>query len=219
MTMMNKAMIGLIVFLALPIRAEDLGTKNKTVPIGRDGREQMKDQIRAKEKNGELKKFWENYREKTISSIKNPAPLGIATDTKFRAEVRELKFYLPQDYKDNNGVVIAKRGTVIEPLKIQPLVTGLIFIDGRDIRQVEYAIKAGRTERLKIVLTAGSPYDLRVKYKDYDWNGTKTIPFYFDQRKMIINQLSQLYKINISSVPAKLTQEKDKLKIEFGVKK
>ncbi|OYU42640.1 MAG: conjugal transfer protein, partial [Burkholderiales bacterium PBB4] len=90
--------------------------------------------------------------------------------------------------------------------------------DGRDQRQVDYAIARGRREPLKIVLTAGSPFDLRVKYQDEIWRGSKTIPFYFDQRKMIINTLQRLYGIDVSSVPALLSQRGQQLSVEYGIR-
>lgn len=218
---MNKYVaVGLIVACCAVIaHSEDLGVKNKTYAPGPDAREQMKDQIRAKQKSGQIDQFWNEYRAKTIDAIKNPAPLGLPTDPTFHSQLRDVKFILPQDYRDEKGRLVAPKGKLIEPLKIQPLVSGLIFIDGRDKSQVDYAIAAGRKERLKIVLTAGSPYELRVRYKDADWNGSKTIPFYFDQRKMIINQLRNLYQINISSVPAKLTQQGSQLLVEYGMKR
>lgn len=215
---MNKLTSVLLCLLASSACAEDLGVKNKTYAPGRDAREQMKDQIREKQRSGQLDQFWLDYRNKTIDAIKNPAPLGVPTATAYRMQLYALRFVMPQDYRDEQGRVIVQKGKVIEPLKIQPLVTGLIFIDGRDQSQVDYAIKAGRAERLKIVLTAGSPYALRLKYKDADWNGSKTIPFYFDQRAMIINQLKNLYQIDVSSVPAKLTQRGTQLCVEYGMK-
>ncbi|MAF04674.1 MAG: conjugal transfer protein [Herbaspirillum sp.] len=199
--------------------AEDLGSRNRTIQPDRDAREQMKDVLREKQRSGEMDKFWQNFRDRNIDAIKNPAPLGIATNYGPRVEVHDLKFTLPSDYKNEKGQIVARRGTVIEPLKIQPLLTGLIFIDGRDQAQVDYAIAQGRKQRLKIVLTAGSPYYLRIKYKDAMWNGSRTIPFYFDQRKMIINQLAMLYGIHVNSVPAKLFQSGEQLRIEFGMSK
>jgi conjugal transfer pilus assembly protein TraW len=218
---MNKhAAVGaLLAACVLISNAEDLGIKNKTYAPGRDAREQMKDQVRAKQKSGQLDKFWNDYRDKTIDAIKNPAPLGLPTRLDFSSQLRDLKFALPQDYRDQKGRIVARKGQVIEPLKIQPLVYGLIFIDGRDQAQVDYAIAAGRKERLKIVLTAGSPYALRLKYKDAYWNGVKTIPFYFDQRKMIINQLRSLYQVDVNTVPVKLTQSGSQLLVEYGVKR
>jgi conjugal transfer pilus assembly protein TraW len=197
--------------------AEDLGTRGRTVAIDRDARAQMKDRIRDREANGDLARFWNNYQAKVVDAIRHPTSLGVPTDTRARTELHELRFVLPQDYLDQAGNIVARRGTVIEPLKIQPLSTGLIFIDGRDEGQVQYALAAGRRERLKIVLTAGSPYDLRVRFRNVTWNGMPTVPFYFDQRKLIINQLQRLYGIQLRSVPAKLTQQGTRLRIDFGM--
>lgn len=93
-----------------------------------------------------------------------------------RTELRELRFQIPQDYRDHTGKVIVRRGTVVEPLKVMPLTNGLLFIDGTDARQVEYAIRRSQSERLKIVLTAGSPYALRVKYAKVPWHGGRVFP-------------------------------------------
>jgi conjugal transfer pilus assembly protein TraW len=216
--MMRAMLMG--VFLVLPSMAwsEDLGARGKTVVVDRDGRQQMKDLVREKEASGDLARFWRDYQSKVVDAIKHPAPLGVPSETRFRTELHDLRFVLPQDYRDHTGRVVARRGTVIEPLKIQPLTTGLIFIDGRDESQVQYALAAGRKERLKIVLTAGSPFDLRVRFRNVMWNGSPTVPFYFDQRKLIINQLQRLYGIQLRSVPAKLTQQGSQLQIEFGMR-
>jgi conjugal transfer pilus assembly protein TraW len=216
--MKSKVVFFLILAACAAIHAEDFGMRGQVYPADRDGREQLKDLMRQKEKSGEIEKYWLDYRSKTIDAVKNPSPLGIRSNYLPRSELRDLRFTIPSDFVNEKGLVIAKKGTVIEPLKIQPLVSGLVFIDGRDQKQIDYAIKRGRAEPLKIVLTAGSPYDLRVKYKDAEWWGGKTIPFYFDQRKMIISSLQRLYGIDVNSVPVTLTQRGDKLSIEYGIR-
>lgn len=217
--MKRLSCIVLLLGAAVLARAEDLGVRGRTAPADPDARAQMKERIREKQANGDLDRFWNGYRDQVIEAVKHPAPLGVPSDERFRTELHALRFVLPQDYRDQNGRVVARRGTVIEPLKIQPLDMGLIFIDGRDEAQVQYALAAGRRERLKIVLTAGSPYDLRMRFRNTMWNGTPTVPFYFDQRKLIINQLQRLYGIQLRSVPAKLTQQGTQLQIEFGMRK
>lgn len=217
--MIRRISLLFLAILTVNAAAENLGRKGDVYQADRDGRDQLKDIVRKKQQTGEVDKFWRNFRDRNVDAIKNPAPLGVASRYGYRVEERELKFTFPQDVKNERNQVVVARGTVVEPLKIQPLTAGLIFIDGRDQKQVDYAIARGRKQPLKIVLTAGSPHDLRVKYKDHDWwGGTKTIPFYFDQRKMIIDQLQRLYGINISSVPATLYQRGDRLAIEFGVR-
>jgi len=196
---------------------ENLGTTGQAYALDRDGREQLKDTVRRKQANGELDAYWKSYRNKVAAAIKNPAPLGIKSDYSVRFELYDLKFTLPQDYRNERGQVVAKRGTVIAPLVIQPLRTGLIFIDGRDQQQIDYAIARGRKESLKIVLTAGSPLALRIKYQNAPWRTGTGIPFYFDQRKMIINNFQKIYGIAINSVPATLYQKGEKLAIDFGI--
>ena len=129
-----------------------------------------------------------------------------------------MRFVIPSDYRDQRGHVVVSKGTVVEPLRIQPLASGLVFIDGRDQVQVNYAIARGRLTPLKVILTAGSPFDLRIKYQHAAWPIGEGIPFYFDQRKIIINTLHRLYGIDVSTVPAVLTQVGTGLQLEFGMR-
>lgn len=199
--------------------AEDLGAVGQTYKTDPDAREIFKSVVRKKEQSGELRKFWKEYRDKTIESIKNPPPLGIPSSFAYRTFSITPKFTFPSDIKDPNGNVVVKKGTVVEPLKQQPLSNGLIFIDGLDQAQIDYAIARGRSEYLKIVLVAGSPLLLRTKYKNADWKGGKGIPFYFDQRKLIISSLKKYYGVEINSVPATMTQVGDRLSFDFGWQK
>lgn len=216
---MIRAVILLVSLGATAVHGEDLGVRGQTVQIDVDARSQIKADIRKKERSGELDRYWKDYRSKVINAIKYPAPLGVPTDFRVRTERHTLRFVMPQDYRDEQRRVVVPRGTVIEPLKMQPLTSGLLFIDGRDEAQVQFAMAAIARERLKIVLTAGSPYDLRVRFAKQRWNGTPVVPFYFDQRKHIIQQLERLYGINLRSVPAKLTQQGSQLQIDFGIQK
>lgn len=209
--------MALLPILGAPVHAEDLGVKAQTYRLDPDAREEFKDVIRAKQASGELARFWQDYREKTVAAVKNPDPLGVKSSYAQRTEVKPVRFVIGTDYRDQSGRIVVKRGTVVEPLKIQPLTSGLVFIDGRDQAQVDYAIARGRVEPLKIVLTAGSPLDLRVRYQRASWRTGSGIPFYFDQRKIIINTLRQLYGIDIASVPVVLTQSGADLKLDFGL--
>jgi conjugal transfer pilus assembly protein TraW len=198
-------------------RAEDLGAKAQTYQVDRDAREEFKDVIRHKQSTGELDRFWQDYRDKTIASIKSPQPLGVRTDYTWRTEVNPVRFTIPGDYRNERGEVVVKRGTVVEPLKLHPLTSGLVFIDGRDQAQVDYAIARGQQTPLKIVLTAGSAFSLRVKYQHAPWRNGAGIPFYFDQRRIIIDTLRRLYGIDVGSVPTLLTQLGTGLRIDHGM--
>ena len=218
----NKSMYAILInlgLLMLPVLcvAQDIGIKNNTYALDLDARNQIRNIVLQKYSTGEVQKFWNLYANKSVSMIKNPQPLsGISTDHTIRTELVEMKYSIEQDYLDANGRLIIKKGTTIEPLKIMNLKYAILFIDGRDQQQIDYALREIKRQPLKIVLTAGSAYELRVKYKNLNWMGSNTVPFYFDQRKMIIDQLSRLYHINIRTVPVKLTQKNSLLELSWG---
>ena len=219
---MIRSLTSAIFFIALApstVLSENLGTKAQTYQLDPDGRDQFKEVMRQKQQSGDLDRFWTSYRNKTLDAIKHPAPLsGISSNYSFHAAVFDPKFTIPYDYRNEKGQIVVKRGTVVEPLHINPLVNGLIFIDGTDDKQVIYAIERGQKEPLKIVLTAGSPLDLRIKYQRTNWRGNVGVPFYFDQRKIILDSLQRLYGIAINTVPVVLAQRGDNLMVEFGIK-
>ena len=207
----------LVCLVSATALAEDLGAKAPGFAIDQDGREQLKAIARQKVDQGAFEAYKKEFIKRNLDAIKNPAPLGIKTAYGQRTELKEARYVMPADVKDQNGRIVARRGTVIEPIKISPLQAGLLFIDGRDEAQIQYALRAYRAAPLKIILVAGSAFDLRVRFKDLIINGSKTVPFYFDQRAMILRQLNSLYRIDINSVPALLTQDGGKLRLDFGM--
>ncbi len=206
-----------VLFTLVAVNAQDLGVQSATTGIDSDARDQLKNIVKNKYSSGDVQRFWKSYSDLSISMIKYPEPLiGIKTSRLAKIEYVEMKYTVEHDYADLSQKVIIKKGTQIEPLKFTQLKYGLLFIDGRDQQQVNYALAQITLEPLKIVLTAGSPYELRLKYRDFKWMGAKTVPFYFDQRKMIINQLRRLYHINIETVPVKLTQQGSMMRLNWG---
>lgn len=206
----------LLAAVAAANAGEDLGVKGGTYLPDPDGRDQLKNQLRAKQESGELDRFWQHYREEVVNAIRHPAPLPVRTVYTATSEFHPVSFTLPNDFIDQNGHVVAHKGQVIEPLAISPLTTSLLFIDGRDSQQVQWAVRQGQLARAKIVLTAGSPVELRERYRKTPWSSGTGIPFYFDQREIIIDSLARLYGIRLQSVPATLHQESKGLRIDYG---
>lgn len=206
----------LFVLASFSSNSEDLGAKAQAYKTDPSGADQLRELARKKQQSPEVARFWEDYRAKTLEAIKHPQPLGIPTSLQSRTEMRDLRFQFQSDFRDEKGRVLVPRGTVVEPLKIKPMMFKMLFIDGRDQSQIDYAIKRGNEFPLKIILTAGSPLELRQRYKDTPWLGARGVPFYFDQRKMIISSLDSLYGIHLSSVPVELAQEGTRMKVSFG---
>lgn len=212
---MAMAMVGASALVALPVLAEDLGRRGQSFALDADAREQFKAVLKRKQASGELDQFWLRYRQQTLASIREPAPLPIKTAYGMHSSLHRASYVLPRDYVDQQGRLVAARGTVIEPLKQLPLSSGLLFIDGRDEQQVRYAVRLARVEQLKIVLTGGSALALSQQYRR-DRSG-QGIRFYWDQRGMITDSLRRLYGIDIATVPALMRQEGTALRLDFGM--
>jgi len=198
--------------------SEDLGKKAPTYALDQDAREQLKAIVAEKTRNGDVERYQKHQIEVLKAKLHNFGDLGLATNNTYRSELRDLIFTVPKDFKDASGNVVAHRGTVIKPLERIALQNGLIFIDGTDQAQINYAIHRASSEPLRIVLTKGSPYELRLKYKNTPWRGGKSIPFFFDQDGLIIKTLHLTYALDIKTVPTTLSQRGTQLLIEIGVR-
>ncbi len=214
-----KMLLALVLMLCLTnTYSENLGQKAPTYALDQDAREQIKAVISKKIRSGEVAQYQKNQITVLKHKLHDFGNLGLATDNRYKTEFRDLAFTIPKDFKDANGTISVKRGTVIRPLEKVKLQSGLIFIDGNDPKQISYAIHRSQTESLKIVLTNGSPYELRVRYKNAPWRGGKAIPFYFDQEGVIIKTLHLNYAVDIKTVPTIISQQGTKLLVETGVR-
>lgn len=197
---------------------EDLGSVNFTYPKDLDAREQLKSTMQTQYSDGRVQEYWRDYANQAVKNIEFPSPLaGVTTSYRQRSELVGIRYKTVKDFKFAPTGLLIPKGTVIEPLKLSRLQYNLLFIDGRDQRQLDYAIQLNRDEKIKIILTGGSAVALRQQYKNAIWMGQKTIPFYFDQRKMIINQLARIYNIHIDQVPVKLSQQGALMRIDWGM--
>jgi conjugal transfer pilus assembly protein TraW len=215
---MNKLVTALVLMFFFTAFAENLGQKANTYSVDQDARIQLKAIMAERVQSGDVERYQKHQLAVLKAKLHNFGDLGLVTHTSYKAELRELVFTVPKDFKDASGATVAKRGTVIRPLERVVLQNGLIFIDGTDQAQINYAVQRANTEHLRIVLTKGSPYELRIKYKNTPFRGGKSIPFYFDQDGAIIKTLHLTYALDILSVPTTLTQRGTKLFVETGVR-
>jgi conjugal transfer pilus assembly protein TraW len=181
--------------------AEDLGIVAKGYSIAEpDMIEWIKSRANTMIKNGE----WQQIQNKAISNTKNqilnpPSVIGISD-----AEITKTWYYKPliqlkHDLTDTHGHIIAKAG-LYNALRYKPFDTQLLFIDGNNQNQVNWAINHFKNDgvKTKIVLTKGSFINLDKQFK---------IWFYYDQN----GKYTQ--KLKIKHVPAIVIQDGEQLKI------
>lgn len=183
----------LFVFLmsALPLYAKDCGVEGHTFPIQEpDFLKQIEDKLESIDKNGELEILQKKALNKAQNFIRRPQSVhGITHTHSPRIFVYDPSVTVPYDLKDHHGRVFHKAGTRVNPLTMKSLSTPLVFIDGDDLKQVQWALTAHA--QAKIVLIKGSPFELMELYER---------PFYFDQQGVLVK------KLGIKQVPAVVKQ-------------
>lgn len=182
--------------------AESLGQYGNTWNIQeQDAVDMIKGRLTKMEKQGQLKKFWEDYREKQLSNLENPPPVpGITAATGHKVWTFDPTYTYNEDVKDHLGNILVPAGTRLNPLEFTSLSKAIVFIDGRDPKQVQYAKKRiDENPRDKIVLVAGSFLKL-----DREWKR----PVYFDQQGILTRHFG------IKRVPSILSQKGKTLQVE-----
>lgn len=131
--------------------------------------------------------------------LQNPKPVSLPPATQARTFFFDPTIRVPFDLKDQKGHIFHKQGTALNPLAYQSLSKPLLFLDGRREAQVAWAQSQKETNEAKVILTAGSPFELMKALEK---------PVYFDQG----GRLTQ--KLGIKHTPALVTQEGLSLKVQ-----
>ena len=183
--------------------AEDLGTVGPTYAIEEPHLlNAIEQQLRAKEKSGELARLEVAAKQRIIDSIEHPMPLtGIRRTQIARSFYFDPSIVARENITDAKGNIIVPAGARANPLEIVSLSKHLLFFDGTDEQQVERAhtLIAHYQGKLKPILVAGSYLALMQRWQ---------LPVYFDQQGALTR------KLGITQVPALVSQEGLQLRID-----
>jgi conjugal transfer pilus assembly protein TraW len=191
--------LGLLYLSCLSIEAQskDFGTLGHTFEIiEADLLEMIQDKLETLRAKGTLLEHQRIIQSKTIEALQNPKPLlGLIKTKQARAFEYNPSFQVGQDLKDHEGRIFVKAGTLVNPLDYFRWSQKLVFIDGEDALQLQWALK----QDAKIILVKGAPLALAEQYQR---------PIYFDQNALLTQ------KLGIRQIPAQVVQEDQRLKIE-----
>ena len=185
------------------VRAEDLGTVGPTYAIEEPHLlTAIEQQLRQKEKSGELARLEAQARERVVDSIEHPKPLpGITRTASARSFYFDPSIVAPENIVDAKGNILVPAGTRANPLAVVSLSKHLLFFDGTDERQVDRAreLITYYQGKVKPILVAGSYLALMQRWQ---------LPVYFDQQGALTR------KLGITHVPALVSQEGLQLRID-----
>ncbi len=204
MNAFNKACLaGLLIMQTGFACAEDLGVIGKTYDIEeRDLIEVIQNKLRRMEKTGELAKFQNDYKNRVIDGIERPKPIpGIKATNIADTHYYDPSMVTDKDIADATGRILYPRGTRVNALDYIGWNKYLLFIDGRDERQLAFSkqVTAASDKPVKLVLVAGEPLALMRKLK---------IQIFYDQGGKLTR------RFNITQVPAIVRQEGKRLRID-----
>lgn len=186
--------------------AKNLGVWGSLFPIEeQDIREFIYQRLNEMEQNGEMtflnKKFAENVKEHTL----RPTPVaGLATTKESKIFYYDPTYILTRNIEDHERNVIAKKGTVINPLDTITLHGVMFFLDADDKKQIKWALEnAKKHDYVKYILVKGNIKEAGKKLNDR---------IYFDQYGSIS------HKLGIHHIPCIVKQEGKKLQVqEFAI--
>lgn len=200
-----KKILSVLLFLLFSkeIAAKDLGIHGAIFEIKEKNLlEEIKEKLQEAKKDGRLEKFQNNVQKQMFDQVNSPKSLSnIVKVTKNREWFFDPSVSLPNDLKDQNGRVFYHAGTKVNPLEKISLSKALLFIDGADEAQVNWALNENlqRNGKVKIILVRGKILDLMK---------TKKVRLYFDMNGVLIK------KFSIRAYPALVEQKGKVLKIK-----
>ncbi len=190
----------LIIFLMVvgyctPIFGKDLGKMGQVFPIEEESFLLfLQRSLAGKDLNQKISQA----KESLMEQAKTPTPVEkVQVAKKSRTFLVDLSFKVEKDIQDTAGTVIAKAGTIINPLKQIKLSSALLFLDGSKESHLAWARK--QTGHFKWILTRGKPIEIEEREK---------CPIYFDQNGVYTS------RFKITHIPAKVVQKEGYLLVE-----
>lgn len=186
-------------------KAKDCGTHGTVFPVEEhDPIALIQQKLKAMEDSGELTRRNRELQKRTRDSIERPKPVeGIARALKTRIFYYDPTYEVREDLYDHQGQIFARKGTRLNPLETVSLSANLIFFDGDDPEQLDWVkeqfSKSIKNNSMRLILVRGAPLKLAEELG---------IPVYFDQSGILTR------KLGIRQVPAVVSQEVKRLKIE-----
>jgi conjugal transfer pilus assembly protein TraW len=156
--------------------------------------------------NGQIDAMNQQLRARTEAKVRRPDPVaGIEVATRPRSWLFDPSIVIDHDIRDHKGTLIAAAGKRVNPLDFIVVSTPLVFIDGDDEAQVNWALKRF-DDKAKLILVKGAPLELmtnRQRRFYFDQTGTLSRKFGISRVPSIIVQEGQAMRISETPLPVK----------------
>ena len=196
--MVKKIILISVLLFNLYSLGKDKGVYGELFEIEeKDLLEHVTSRLKKLEENGELKWIQDGIQKRIMKNIEEPRDIdGIIKTKEARIFEFDTTIEVTENLKDQKGRIFAKKGDKYNALNYITYSKTLLFIDGNDEEQIEWAkLKLLKHKNVKIILVKGKPLKLQERLKR---------PIYFDQYGIITKRMG------IKQAPARVWQEEGK---------
>lgn len=183
--------------------AANLGNLGQVYPIfEEDFLNVIQKKLIQLQQKGQMASLQENLLQQAKATVARPKPvIGMSPALQSRTFYYDPTITLAEDIVDNSGHILYLHGTKINPLQILTLHKKLLFIDGDDKKQINWAKEMDKKflHQDKLILIKGDVQKTTSLWKR---------KLYFDQAGRLCQRLG------IHHVPARVAQEGLKLRID-----
>lgn len=197
--------IVLLVWLTLcgsALEAKDLGEYGSVYNIlEQDALDWIMQRLNQLQTSGELDRQKTQMQEKVKQKVLRPPPVkGLKRTTQPRTFIHDISVVVDNDIVDAKGKVIHRKGTRVNPLDFIHSSKAMLFLDGDDPEQLQWALNehAHRGDLVKLVLINGPVMELMERTQ---------VRFYFDQEGKLVK------RFRIEQIPAIVEQKGNQLQV------
>jgi conjugal transfer pilus assembly protein TraW len=181
-------------------QASDHGVVGQTFPvIETDLLSVIEQRLQNLQASGGIDRMNAEFARRAEAKVRRPTPVaGITPATQARVWAFDPTIIIEKDVKDQKGNFVARAGQTVNPLDFVAMHQALVFVDGDDKAQMEWATSEYSDLKAKIILVSGSPIEEMTARKRR---------FYFDQEGRLTG------KFGVRHTPAVAEQDGKVIKV------
>ncbi|EQB10301.1 type-F conjugative transfer system protein TraW [Novosphingobium lindaniclasticum] len=181
-------------------QASDHGVVGQTFPIiETDLLSVIEQRLTKLQASGGIDRMNAEFARRAEAKVRRPTPVaGITPATQARIWAFDPTIVIEKDVKDQKGNYVARAGQTVNPLDFVAMHQALVFVDGDDEAQMEWATSQYSDLKAKIILVSGSPIEQMTARKRR---------FYFDQEGRLTG------KFGVRHTPAVAEQDGKVIKL------
>lgn len=181
-------------------QASDHGVVGQTFPIiETDLLSVIEQRLTKLQASGGIDRMNAEFARRAEAKVRRPTPVaGITPATQARVWAFDPTIVIEKDVKDQKGNYVARAGQTVNPLDFVAMHQALVFVDGDDKAQMEWATNQYSDLKAKIILVSGSPIEEMTARKRR---------FYFDQEGRLTG------KFGVRHTPAVAEQDGKVIKV------